>query len=399
MKYFFAFVLCAALSFQGCFLQKNEPESKLEIISHPHSAVYTLGETPSSFGHAYVSTDAGDVSFRWYRNSVNSTEGGELVADTSAYTPPADMPGTWYYYIVITGEKNGRRTSATSNIAEITVVAVRSAGIYINSEPKPARGSPQGVDFNLAAALAWLDENASGLNTYFVIIEKSEARAPMVIRRPLNIVLSGGRVETVIRLEGRGALFTLRDGTKLVLDKNITLAGVSNNVSALVVVESGAQFEMRGETKITGNTSSGLTSGGVFVTGSFVMTGGEISGNSCAGIGGGVYIAGGGVDDAFTLTGGVIANNRASQGGGVFVSSNFTMQGGELRGNTASLFGGGVYVTNLGLFTKTGGLITSGQAAKGKSVYAGEGKILEETIGETHNLNNYSDGEPGGWSE
>jgi predicted outer membrane repeat protein len=62
----------------------------------------------------------------------------------------------------------------------------------------------------------------------------------------------------------------------------------------------------------------------VYVRGTFIMSGGEISDNTAyEGNGGGVYVAEGG---------------------------NFTMRGGTISGNTATSQGGGVYVAEKGTF-------------------------------------------------
>ena len=84
------------------------------------------------------------------------------------------------------------------------------------------------------------------------------------------------------------------------------------------------------------------------------MYGGEISGNRNTSEnedegGGGVYV---GQGNQFNLYGGTIKNNSAKNGGGVRIaaagttygSGTFTMSGGEISGNTASGKGGGVYV-------------------------------------------------------
>ena len=93
------------------------------------------------------------------------------------------------------------------------------------------------------------------------------------------------------------------------------------------------------------SNNSAEQGGGVY-GGPFTMSGGEISGNK-AERGGGVYAFG-----TFTMSGGTIRNNRAvrnnglfAPGGGVFVAAgeSFIMSRGEISGNSAEQ-GGGVYV-------------------------------------------------------
>ncbi|MDE5896410.1 MAG: hypothetical protein K2H43_01190 [Clostridia bacterium] len=94
----------------------------------------------------------------------------------------------------------------------------------------------------------------------------------------------------------------------------------------------------------TSNTYGGA---GVYVGGTFNMTGGYITGNSTANTysAGGVHIAAGGV---FTMSGGTIQSNTTGSNnysvGGVFLynnaSSSFTMTGGRIASNTGYAAGG-----------------------------------------------------------
>jgi hypothetical protein len=151
----------------------------------------------------------------------------------------------------------------------------------------------------------------------------------------------------------------------------------------------GGSFIMRGG-EISGNTArSGVIGqgGAIRIWGgsdddSFTMEGGLISGNT-ANLGGAVAIQEGG---SFTMNGGLISGNTADGGGGVLLLSNslspvgnntFTMRGGEISGNTALFvgggFGGGVFVDNpapydTNRFFMEGGLIQNNTAANGGGV-------------------------------
>jgi hypothetical protein len=79
--------------------------------------------------------------------------------------------------------------------------------------------------------------------------------------------------------------------------------------------------------KISGNNASFNSGGGVNIASTYDYTGG-------------MFVAVGG--GTFTMNGGEISGNIASEGGGVSNSGTFIMQGGKISGNTASE-GGGVY--------------------------------------------------------
>ena len=137
--------------------------------------------------------------------------------------------------------------------------------------------------------------------------------------------------------------------------------------------------------KIDGNTagdgsSAGLGGGIGFSnkdgsSGSFIMTGGEITNNSAvSGEGGGVYTT-----VSFNLAGGIISGNRAEIGGGICQKSkNFIMEGGIIRDNTAALYGGGLYLSSGNPATLRGGSISGNEAGDGGGVFVGKASLTME---------------------
>jgi hypothetical protein len=163
----------------------------------------------------------------------------------------------------------------------------------------------------------------------------------------------------------------------LVLE-NITLQGRANNTASLVQVSRSGTLVLETGAVISGNsvtTTASASGGGVSInSGSFIMNGGEISGNSVTGSGQYVSAHGGGVyaGDPFTMNGGKISGNSATSngisasGGGVHLfGGSFTMNGGEISGNTA-YNGGGVYTRDP--FTMNGGEISGNTADNGGGV-------------------------------
>jgi hypothetical protein len=136
----------------------------------------------------------------------------------------------------------------------------------------------------------------------------------------LTVTLKGsGTLDTA---NSNGSMFRLRSEQTLVIDSpDLTLRGrrqnqhshTGNNILAIIYVESGGTLDLKNG-KISGNTCAGTAGSGVLVSGTFTMSGGEISDNIIVSTGanvtgGGVYINGG----AFTMSGGTISGNRASR--------------------------------------------------------------------------------------
>lgn len=177
-----------------------------------------------------------------------------------------------------------------------------------------------------------------------------------------------------------------------------TISGCSANYGGAVYVHKGlagdkanGSFTMSGDAKIEECTAY-VHGGGVYVDGEFNMTGGEISVNK-GGYGGGVYVTDNG---NFTLSStGVISKNEADGDGcGVFVAGTFDMTGGEIKENKSSGwiltlhsvdgvdhpqtlarpegkrgYGGGVYTDGAtAQFTMSGGTISGNIAPSGGGV-------------------------------
>jgi hypothetical protein len=152
-----------------------------------------------------------------------------------------------------------------------------------------------------------------------------------------------------------------------------SINGSTSSGSGGGVYMNGGKFTMEGTAIISGNaTSSTGMGGGVYMNGSseFNISGGKISGSTAGSYGGGgVYMTGTtAASSTFTMSGGMIIDNEAQNGGGVNMidNSTFTMTGGKISGNTATTNGGGgVLVGDNSTFTMTSGEISGNTATAG----------------------------------
>lgn len=192
--------------------------------------------------------------------------------------------------------------------------------------------------------------NKTGTFTmYDGIISKNAATAPK------NMGCYGGGVCNV------GGTFTMYDGT--ISGNNAAQGGgVYSSVRGAVNMSGGS---------ISGNTAKTYGGGILNMEGSFNMTAGNITGNKVTsseyGNGGGVYNLQYGT---FTMSGGTITRNTsANVGGGVSNSSTFTMSGAAVISyNEAANKGGGMY-NSFGAVNMNGGTITNNTASEGGGLY------------------------------
>ena len=199
-----------------------------------------------------------------------------------------------------------------------------------------------------------------------------------------------------------GMTFTLTDckGTTGEYGK-ITHWGDDKNGRGVSVNGQNAEFIMYGG-NISGNTVTG-NGGGVYVNdrATFTMYGGEISGNKATGTnncGGGVYVSADATNtnrtSTFNMYGGTISGNEATDGsgGGVYVYySTFNMYGGTIGGsaNTGNKAygkgGGGVYVYN-GKFNMSGSAAVSGNSTADSAGTGHGGGVYVDGIGGTFTM-------------
>ncbi len=108
------------------------------------------------------------ISYQWYVNTTASTEGGKAVKDANKadFTVPSGELGTFYYYVVASGEG---LESATSKVVEVTVKAVPKSltltSDYPYTVPNASSNAYGGVTYAVKQGtqmqLRALDENGN----------------------------------------------------------------------------------------------------------------------------------------------------------------------------------------------------------------------------------------------
>jgi hypothetical protein len=201
------------------------------------------------------------------------------------------------------------------------------------------------------------------------------------------------------------------------IDIPINTFNTNNNTKSLVKVEQNNSFEMKENSKITGNyyyPSGADGGGGVYISGAnatLTMSGNAaISGNYLGNVnhgGGGVF-----VDVSAQLTmleSATISGNYATGGGGgvvVYTNGQFTMSGnatisGNYAGGSTASGGGGVFMPTAGQFTMSGNATISGNYAIGTTGGGGVALFNENpqfTMKENATIsgNSTTDDKPGG---
>jgi len=189
-----------------------------------------------------------------------------------------------------------------------------------------------------------------------------------------NFELNGGTIRDH-SITGNGGAFYVSDGQVTITNGTVENNKAKTGAGAYVT---GGSITMTGGTLSNNATVSSGDGGGAYVTGgSFTISGAaEISGNT-ARDGAGAYVIGG----DFNVNGGSLASNEAARNGGAIyvaagetASGNLTMTAGSVTSNKATTNGGGAYIAD-GKFTMTGGSVTANEATNGAGAYVNGGNF------------------------
>jgi uncharacterized repeat protein (TIGR02543 family) len=213
--------------------------------------------------------------------------------------------------------------------------------------------------------------------------DDSATNCALILNDDAEITGNGGGMT----VSGTGNTVTMNSGAKIT--KNIFTSTASG---AGVYLSDNATFTMNAGAAITGNETKG--SGGGMCIGSteaksatFIMNGGEISGNKAGVRGGGLFInfGTGTMKAGAKISGNSVTIATEKYGGGVHLggkgSTKFTMEGGEISGNSTPGSGGGVYVAAGSSFDMKGGTISSNTANADSTGGGGGVAVISNTTG------------------
>jgi hypothetical protein len=296
------------------------------------------------------------------------------------------------FYVASTGNDSNPGTKAEP------LATVQTALAKLANEYKSPLWQGKATDDVSPGAIIILGTVA--VTEQIVINNKSEdspdVYPPIILRDDPET--SGGKLQATIGIgtQSGKSLVSIMNGAKVTLAGDLVLSGTgdaAHEIRGITITGTSGTFTMTGG-EISGHFFTGIegpTAGTIIMTGgkilnnyrynngpgwvagvagrNFTMYGGEISGNFSEIGGGGVYA------ETFIMYDGKISNNKALSatfaGGGVY-ARNFTMYGGEISNNNSNNNGGGVAVADS--FTMTGGEISgniTGFSGGGVAMYAG----------------------------
>ena len=105
-------------------------------VTGPDSVNLFVGDSAILSVNAYAA-DGGALNYQWYRNSYAGNQGGSQIpgATGNTYQVNGEMPGTEYYYCVVTASNNGATGSTTSQAAIVTISEPTVSALSIAAWP------------------------------------------------------------------------------------------------------------------------------------------------------------------------------------------------------------------------------------------------------------------------
>ncbi len=113
------------------YVSRQLPGSSASVLVRPSTAIATDVTSPDPVcvggtapGALSVVGSGSLLTYQWYINNTNSNTGGTQVTNgsggqTANFTPDVSIPGTFYYYVIVSGECG---TAPASSVATVLVL-------------------------------------------------------------------------------------------------------------------------------------------------------------------------------------------------------------------------------------------------------------------------------------
>lgn len=114
----------------------NDAQIPVYTTNVAGESVYVVDSPASALNVNASVSDGGRLSYQWYRNSAETTQGATAIqgANSPNYTPSTSKIGSEYYYVVVTNTNGNKSASAIVGYKKITVIdTVNAQAPLVNS--------------------------------------------------------------------------------------------------------------------------------------------------------------------------------------------------------------------------------------------------------------------------
>jgi hypothetical protein len=137
------------------------------ITIHPQGAAYNPGMTPVPLSLAAESTDGGQISYQWYRNTVDSYEDGMPIDNETGDTYTPVIPDTvetdevTYYWVAVTNTNGAVTANKTAVVTSDRAAVTVTPGQLVNAEEPVINTHPVDAEYEEGAAITALSVTAA----------------------------------------------------------------------------------------------------------------------------------------------------------------------------------------------------------------------------------------------
>ena len=163
--------------------------AKPAVQSHPQGAELNQGETTSLQVSAQLSGQGNQLTYQWYRNTVNSNVGGKAIleATSPSYTPEYE-PGTVFYYCAV-------RASDGTDISPPAKTACAAVSYPPATETTTLSSTLPVSELSAATLTTWgtvaqAEEYASVTQTETTVPVTAPSRPEVRFRNPLLLMVA-----------------------------------------------------------------------------------------------------------------------------------------------------------------------------------------------------------------
>jgi len=97
------------------------PRELPTVTLSPKGASYRVGKSARELKVDATVGDGSDLSFEWFKNDVNSNDGGTFIGTGKTYTPSTDSVGVTYYYAVVTSLSSSSKYTADTRTEPVQI--------------------------------------------------------------------------------------------------------------------------------------------------------------------------------------------------------------------------------------------------------------------------------------
>jgi hypothetical protein len=319
------------------------------------------------------------ASVQAFKNGAGPGDRGDVWRIANGFrAEDLDVGGSSMGQNVLLMVGNSVKMTDLVGVVVANVDAGAAAPFYVKSDGNDSADGSETEPF-LTLRNAYEAASADSKRKTIVVMDDltADGAVELNINNPLTVTIRGisETPPTLRRSAGTNdAVIKVTSGAKVKL-QSITIDGKTGGSNrALSISGEGTKVTIVSGATLTGKTTVNTAAGGgVFVDNGawLVLSGGEVVDSVVSGTGvrgaGGVGVTGG---SKFTMYSGKISRNSAYHAGGVAIeNSTFIMGGGEISGNTATAYGGGIAILLDSMFEITGGEISGNRGMLGGGVF------------------------------